>query len=203
MDIIYSVLLELQPCSSAEILDFINSNLFYYRGYKNPGELTLSQINYYLKKIIRNSAKIFRFECENGYKIRFGLSKYHGYTPSEPRYLKVQGNIEHCMYCGMPIYNHHGKEYHFEYNCDKYDEQSEYKLIKVGKIYAIISRQYIHGILDDLQSCYLRLPGKNGNLTHKNIFSELWVINEHARKNGLIDADQLLTLKAEEFISLK
>ncbi|MGQ4876207.1 MAG: hypothetical protein ACP6IY_19235 [Promethearchaeia archaeon] len=203
MDIIKSILFEMDPCSSAEILDYINSDLFYYRGYNNPKELNLSQITRRLNTISKNSNKIFKFECENGYKNRFGISKYQEYLASEPRYLKVYGYMERCMFCGMPVYVYQNKSHHFKYKCEKYPEQNIFKLIKVESLYAIISQHYVYGVLDDLQSCNLRLPGKNNNKSRKNILSELWLINEFTKENGLIDSEQLLTLKAEEYITLK
>ena len=58
----------------------------------------------------------------------------------------------------------------------------------------------IEVILDDLQSGKLRLPGRNQNKLDKDVYSELWLINEMAREKELIESDRLLPLKAEEFI---
>ncbi len=46
----------------------------------------------------------------------------------------------------------------------------------------------------------LRLPGRNQNKLDKDVYSELWLINEMAREKELIESDRLLPLKAEEFI---
>lgn len=200
MNIIQSTLLEFGPCATPEILDYLRSNLFYQRGYYSPIEWTRSKIKYQLKKISQTNDKISKFQSNSGFKVRYGTTKFKYYLLQEPRYLRVKGYIKRCMFCGMPIYIYDSKEFHFKYKCKQYKTQKYFKLLKVDIFWAIISPNFVHGILDDLQSCKLRLPGRNQNKLDKDVYSELWLINEMAREKELIESDRLLPLKAEEFI---
>ena len=105
------------------------------------------------------------------------------------------------MFCGMPIYIEDTNVFHFEYNCKKFKSQNYFKLLKLNTFWAIISTDFVYGILDDLQSGIFRLPGKNQDKSNEDIFSELWLINEKARESDLIESDRLLPLKAEEYIA--
>lgn len=200
MDIIKTILLEFGPCSTPEILDYLRSNLFYQKGYYSSIEWSQSKIKYKLKKISQEDDNIFKFQSIDGYKIRYGTTKFKYYLLKEPRYLRVKGYIKRCMFCGMPIFIYESKVFHFKYNCQQYKPQEFFKLLKINDLWVIISRNYIHGILDDLQSSKLRLPGKNRDRFYKDILSELWVINEKAREEEIIEHDLLLPLKAEEYI---
>ena len=73
--------------------------------------------------------------------------------------------------------------------------------MKVNNFWAIISRDYVYGVLDNLQSCKMRLPGRNQTKSNENLLSELWLINEKAREKMLIESDRVLPLKAEEYIT--
>lgn len=201
INIIYSILLEFGPCSSTEILDFLRSDLYYQKGHFSSQEWTRSKIQYQLEKISLKSDKIFKFQSNSGFQNRYGATKFQYYLLQEPRYLKVQGYLKHCMFCGMPIYINKAKVFHFKFKCNQYQEQKYFKLLKVEDFWAIISRDFIYGILDDLRSCALRLPGRNQNKSNEDILSELWLINERAREKELIESDRLLPLKAEEFIA--
>ncbi len=200
MNIIQSIILEFGPCATPEILDYLRSNFFYQKGHYTPIEWTYSKIKYQLKKISRENNEIFKFKSINGYKIRYGTTKFRYYLLKEPRYLRVKGYIKRCMYCGMPIYIYDSKVFHFKYKCKQYQTQNFFKLLKIDTFWVIISPNFVHGILDDLQSGDLRLPGRNQNKSPKNIYSELWLINEIARERELIESDRLLPLKAEEYI---
>lgn len=200
-NIIHSILLEFGPCSSAEILDFMKSDLFYQKGHISSEEWTHSKIQYQLDKISLKDDKIFKFQSNSGYKNRYGLTKFQFYLLYEPRYLKVKGYLKHCMFCGMPIYINGTEVFHFRYKCNQYQEQDYYKLIKVENIWAIISCDFVYGILEDLHSSALRLPGWNQNKSSDNFLSELWLINEKAREKELIEFDRLLPLNAEEYIA--
>jgi len=201
MNIIYSILLEFGPCSSLEMLDFLRSDLYYQKGYISSEEWTHSKIQYQLKKISRNNKDIFKFLCDDGFKIRYGTTKFQYYLLQEPRFLKVKGYLKRCMFCGMPIYINESKVFHFKYKCNQYQEQKYFKLVKIDYFWTIISRDFVYGILDDLKSCSLRLPGKNKSKTKDNFLSELWLINETLREKEIIEFDRLLTLKAEEYIA--
>lgn len=200
-NIILSILLEFEPCSSTEILDFMNSDLFYKRGLISSEDWTRSKIQYQLDKLNLKNDKIFKFQSNSGYKNRYGHTKFQFYLFYEPRYLKVKGYIKHCMFCGMPIYINGTKVFHFKYKCNQYQEQEYYKLIKVQDFWAIISNDFVFGILDNLYSSSLRLPGWNQNKKNSSILSELWLINETAREMEFIEFDRLLPLNAEEYIA--
>ena len=200
MGIIQTILLEFGPCAIPEILDYLRSNFFYQKGYYTSIEWSRSKIKYQLKKISKENDEIFKFQSINGYKIRYGTTRFKYYLLMEPRYLRVKGYIKRCMFCGMPIYIFDSKVFHFKYKCKQYQTQNFFKLLKVDFFWAIVSRNYIHGILDDLQSGKLRLPGRNQNKSYKGIHSELWLINKKAREKELIESDRLLPLKAEEYI---
>ena len=178
----------------------MRSNLFYQRGYYSPIEWTRSKIKYQLKKISQTNDKISKFQSNSGFKVRYGATKFKYYLLQEPRYLRVKGYIKRCMFCGMPIYIYDSKVFHFKYKCKQYKTQKYFKLLKVDIFWAIISPNFVHGILDDLQSGKLRLPGRNQNKLYKDVYSELWLINEMAREKELIESDRILPLKAEEFI---
>lgn len=201
MNIIKSVLSEIGPCSTTELLDYLRSDFFYRRGNYSLEEWTRSKIKYHLNKIVREGNKIFKFSCNNGFKVRYGLTKFKYYLLEEPRFLKVKGYMKRCMFCGMPIYIEDTKIFHFTYKCKQCQPQDYFKLLKLDTFWVIISKDFIYGIMEDLQSCTLRLPGPNRNNSNENIYSELWLINEKARDLELIEPDRLLTLKAEEFIS--
>lgn len=200
MEIIESILLEFEPCSITELLDYLRSDFFLQKGNYSSQEWTYSKIRYYLDKITQEHKKIFKFECKDGFKVRYGRSKFNYYLLEEPRYLKVQGYLKRCMFCGMPIYVKDSRLFHFKYQCKQYQPQECFKLLKVSTFWAIISRDYVYGILDDLYSCSIRLPDINRNDTNNEIFSELWLINEKARGAGIIEKDRLLTLKPEEIL---
>ncbi len=200
MDIFQAILLEFGPLATPEILDYFNSNFFYQKGHYTSIEWNRSKIEYQLKKISQEEEEIFKFQSIDGYKIRYGTTKFKYYLLKEPRYLRVKGYIKRCMFCGMPIYIYDSKVFHFKYKCEQYQAQSFFTLLKLNTFWAIISPNFVHGILDDLQSGNLRLPGRNQNKLYKDYHSELWLINEKAREKELIEPDRLLPLKAEEYI---
>jgi hypothetical protein len=200
INIIYSILLEFQPCNAQEILDYMRSNLFYQKGNLSHQEWTVSMINYQLDKLGQENDKIFKFQSKSGFKVRYGMSKFDYYLLMEPRYLRENGYLKRCMFCGMPIYINDTKVFHFKYQCKQYIPQEFFKLIKVDYFWAIISRNFVHGVIDDLQSLNLRLPGKNQDKNLDGIHTELWKINEKAREKNLIEKDRLLPLKVDEFI---
>ncbi|MBN1215456.1 MAG: hypothetical protein JXA99_08420 [Candidatus Lokiarchaeota archaeon] len=200
MTIIESILIELGPFATIEILDYLRSDFFCQKSYYNRDEWTRSKVRYQLNKISKNNKKIFKFHSSYGYLVRYGYTKFIYYLLEEPRYLKVQGYLKHCMYCGMPIYINDKKVFHFKYKCKQYQPQEYFKLLKINNFWAIISNNFVYGILDDLHSCKLRLPENNQNKANDNIFSELWLINEVARENEIIESDCILQLKAEECI---
>ncbi len=70
----------------------------------------------------------------------------------------------------------------------------------MDNFWAIISRDFIYGVLDNLQSWAIRLPGKNQNKSNEVILSELWLINEKAREMEIIESDRILPLKVEEYL---
>jgi len=201
MDIIESILLEFEPCAITEVFDYLRSDLFYQKGNYSLEEWTRSKIRYHLDKLSQENKKIFKFESNSGFKVRYGFSKFKYYLLEEPRYLKVKGYLKRCMYCGMPMYIIDADVFHFKYKCKQYQPQENFKLLKVDDFWAISSRDFVCGILDDLQSPTLRLPGVNRNQNNKEFFSELWLINEKAREMGIIESDRLLPLKAEEYLT--
>lgn len=200
MNIIDLILLEFQPCNARELLDYMRSNLFYQKGNLSHREWTVSMINYQLDKLAQENDKIFKFQSNNGFKVRYGMSKFDYYLLMEPRYLRENGYLKRCMFCGMPIYINDTKVFHFKYQCQQYKPQEYFKLIKVDNFWAIISRDFVYGVLDDLQSLILRLPGKNQNKNLDGIHTELWKINEKAREKKFIEKDRLLPLKVDEYI---
>ena len=201
MNIMHSILLEFGPCATTEVVDYLRSNLFYRKGNYSSQEWTRSKINYHLDKISLNNNDFFKFRCNSGFDVRYGQTKFKYYLLEEPRYLKVKGYIKRCMFCGMPIYIEDTNVFHFEYNCKQFKSQNYFKLLKYKTFWAIISTDFVYGILDDLQSGIFRLPGKNQDKSNEDIFSELWLINEKARESDLIESDRLLPLKAEEYIA--
>lgn len=200
-NIIHQILLEFGPCAATEILDYLRSDLFHEKGHYSSQEWTRSKIKYQLNKNFQENNKIFKFQSNSGFKVRFGFTKFKYYLLEEPRYLKIKGYIKRCMYCGMPIYIKETEVFHFKYRCKQYKLQDYFTLLKLDDFWAIISHDFVYGILDDLQSCTLRLPGRNQNKSKQEILSELWLINEKARERGLIESDRLLPLKAEEYIA--
>jgi hypothetical protein len=200
MNLIESIILEFGPCSTTEILDYLRSDLVFQKGHYSKKEWTRSKIRYQLNKIVKNNPKILKFSCNSGYSVRYGLTKFEYYLLEEPRYLKPEGYLKRCMYCGMPIYINGTRVFHFKYNCKQYHPQNYFNLLKLKDFRAIISRDFIYGILDDLQSCEIRLPANNQITSNKIFLSELWLINEKAREKEIIESDRLLPLKAEEYI---
>ena len=201
LHIIQSILLEFGPCATTEILDYLRSDLIYQRGHYTSQEWTRRKIKYQLDKVSRENDKIFKFKSNSGFKVRYGTTKFEYYLLQEPRYLRVKGYLKRCMFCGMPIYIKDINVFHFRYNCKQYEPQNYFKLLKLDDFWAIISCDFVYGVLDDLQSCTLRLPGRIQNKSNTDIVSELWLINEKAREQELVESDRLLPLKAEEFIS--
>ena len=203
MNIIKSLLSELQPCAAGELIDFLRSDLFYEKGYYTSENLTNRRVRYYLDKISQKNNKIFKFQSESGFKIRYGNSKFKYYSLNEPRFLTVKGHLNRCLYCGMPIYCNESDTFHFKFNCKEYIGQDYYSLLKIDNFWAIVSNYFVYGILDNLQSSTLRLPGKNPNYAIDGINSELWKVNDYAREKKLIEKDQILSIKAKEFIVKK
>lgn len=201
MEIIKSIVLEFGPCATREVLDYLRSDLFLQKGNYSPEEWTYSKVMYYLNKISDEDKRIFKFHCESGYQIRYGATKFSYYLLEEPRFLKVKGYLKRCMFCGMPIFVQDVNIFHFKYQCKQYEPQNKFQLLKVDNFKAIISRDYIFGILEDFQTAKLRLPGINQNYSELKIFSELWLINKKARDLELIEPDRLLSLYAEEYIA--
>jgi len=193
--------MEFGPCATREVLDYMCSDLFLQKGNYSTEEWNYGKIKYYLDKISETDKKIFKFQCKSGYQVRYGPTKFNYYLLEEPRYLKVKGYLKRCMYCGMPIFVQDNKIFHFKYECKQYEPQDIFKLLKVENFWTIISRNYVHGILDDLQFAKLRLPNTNQNPSETNIVSELWLINERAREMKFIESDRLLTLDAQEYIA--
>ena len=201
MNIIHSILSEIGPCATTEVLEYLRSDLFYQKGNYCEQEWNRSQIKYQLDKISQDNDEIFKFKCSSGFNVRYGYTKFIYYLLEEPRYLKVKGYIKRCMFCGMPIYIEDTNIFHFNYKCKQCQPQNYFKLLKLDSFWAILSQNFVYGILDDLQSCTLRLPGRNKNISNEEILSELWLINEKARERGFIESDRLLPLKAEEYIA--
>ncbi|MBN1800670.1 MAG: hypothetical protein JW891_04145 [Candidatus Lokiarchaeota archaeon] len=201
MNVLLSILAEFGPCAPIEVLDYLRSNIFCQRNKFSSEEWTQSKIRHKLNNLVESNKIIFKFESKSGFKVRYGLSRFKYYLLQEPRFLRVKGYIKRCMFCGMPIYIEDSNVFHFQYKCKQYTPQEHFKLMKVDTFWVIISRDYVYGILDDLQSSALRLPGKINNKSSGNSFSELWLINECARKQELIEPDRLLPIKAEEFIA--
>ncbi len=201
MSDILSILTEFGPCSPFEVLEYLRSNLFYHKGNYTSEEWTYSKIRHQLDKLVQNDKRIFKFECNSGYRVRYGITRFKYYLLREPRYLKVKGYIKRCMFCGMPIYIEESNVFHFKYKCKQYNFQDYYKLLNIDDFWAIISRDYVYGILDDLNSSVLRLPGSNKNKSNYKTYSELWLINTIARKKEFIESDRLLPIKAEEYIA--
>jgi len=201
MNLIESIILEFGPCSTTEILDYLRSDLVFQKGHYSKKEWTRSKIRYQLNKILKNNPKIFKFSCNSGYSVRYGLTKFEYYLLEEPRYLKPEGYLKRCMYCGMPIYINGAKVFHFRYNCKQYHPQNYFTLLTVKDFWAILSRDFIYGILENLQSCEIRLPANNQTDSDDDIISELWLINKKAHEKGIIEFDRFMSLKAEEFIT--
>ncbi|KKL62392.1 hypothetical protein LCGC14_2185640, partial [marine sediment metagenome] len=89
---------------------------------------------------------------------------------------------------------------HFKYKCRQYTPQKYFKLLKIDTFWAIISRDFVFGVLDNLQSCVIRLPGKNQDKSNEDVLSELWLINEKARETEIIERDRILPLRVEEYL---
>ncbi|MBD3211872.1 MAG: hypothetical protein GF311_04615 [Candidatus Lokiarchaeota archaeon] len=200
-EIIKQILIELGPCAVNEALDYIRSGFFLQKGNLSLEEWTYSKLKYHFDKIIEENKVLFKFNCDSGYQVRYGPTKFEYYLLEEPRYLRESGYLKRCMFCGMPIYINGRKVFHFRYNCKQYIPQKYYHLLKIDNFFAIISRDFIYGILDDLQSCKIRLPSYNQIESSENVQSELWLINKIARERELIEPDRLLSLRAEEYIT--
>ncbi len=198
--LILSILQELSPCSSYEIYDYMKSDFFYKKGNLYLDHISIARISRFLVQIEKENKSIFKFICADGFNFRYGYTKFKFYLPLEPRYLKPQGYLKRCMNCGMPIYIEGDRVFHFKYHCSQFQQQDYFKLIKFGKKRAIISHNFVYGVIDDLNTSNLRFPFKNMD-NQENILSELWIINETARKLGLIELDKILPLKADEYIS--
>lgn len=200
-NIINSIVEEFGPCAINEVLDYLHSDLLIQKGHMTLEEWNRRKIRYHINKLVKSNNNIFKFKCETGYKVRYGFTKFTFYLLEEPRYLKESGYLKRCMFCGIPIYIQGTKVFHFKYDCKQYKPQNYLKLLKFNDSWAIVSRDFIYGILDSLQSCQLRLPRGNPGNYDENIKSELWLINKKAREKGIIEPDRLLSLNAEEFIA--
>lgn len=200
MEHLERILSEFGPCTITEILDYLKSDFFQIKGQFNPEEWTYSKVNYRVNKIVEENPKFFKFECTTGYKFRFGVSKFKYYSLKEQRFLKIKGYLKRCMFCGMPMFIEDERIFHFKYHCTQYEPQDYFKLIKVENFRAIISKDFVHGILDSLNSSELRLP-ENYKGENANVSTELWLINKKARENKFIESDRLLPLRAEEYIA--
>jgi len=198
--LILSILQELSPCSSYEIYDYMKSNFFYEKGHYYFDDLSIPKISRFLTQIEKENSNIFKFKCSDGFNFRYGFTKFKYFLPLENRYLRPQGYLKRCMHCGMPIYIEGNRIFHFKYQCSQYKQQNYYKLLRFGKKKAILSHNFIYGVIDDLNSGILRLPYKSKQ-DNERVASELWLINEKARKIGWIESDRLLSLKADEYIS--
>lgn len=198
--LLLEILDELSPCSVAEIIDYFNSDLFYIKGNICKEDITVQKIRYELEKLVKKIPQVVKFQCQDGYKVRYGITKFKYYLLSEPRYLRVAGYIKRCMFCGMPMYIEDQKVIHFKHHCPQYQPQNFFQLIKLENFWAIISKAYIHGVMNDLNSAQLRLPDRNES-SNALTTSELWLINQKARENHLIERDQILPIKGDEYIA--
>ena len=198
MNLINTIITEIGPISSIEILDYLNSDLFYERGNFSSEEWTRSKIQYQMDKLAREKENVYKFTCNSGFKTRYGTTKFNYFLSEEPRFLKVRGYLKRCMYCGIPIYIHDTKIFHFNFKCDQFYPQSYFNLLKVNDFWAIISKDYIYGVLEDFQTCMLRLPGIIKLKSKKDVQSEFWMINLKAKEQELIESDRILLIYAEE-----
>jgi len=198
MNLIHTIIKDIGPISSTELLDYLNSDLFYKKGYFTHEEWTRSKIQYRLDKLTRNFDDIFKFKCKSGLNARYGISKFKTFLSEEFRFLEVKGYLKRCMYCGIPIYIQDEKIFHFKFKCEQFFPQSFFKLLKVDDFWAILSENFIFGILEDFQSCSIRLPGNFKSKAEKDILTEFWLINTRAKEQEIINKDQILKIYAEE-----
>ncbi|WP_457556509.1 hypothetical protein [Candidatus Harpocratesius sp.] len=206
-DLLLSILKEFSPCSSYEIYDYIRSDFFYEKGNICLEDVSIHRISTYLTQIEKERPEIVKFRCKSGFPLRYGYTKFKYFLLDEIRYLRPKGYLKRCMYCGMPMFIEENHIFHFKYKCDQYQHQNMFKLIKFGSKRAIISANFVFGVIDDINQGKFRLPDTfSKTLYHEkekkpSVYSELWMINHKAREIGIIEKDRLLPLKAEEYIA--
>jgi hypothetical protein len=198
--ILISILYEISPCSIAEIYDYIHSDLFFLRGNICYKDFDLKKLRYELERLVAMNPHIYKFQCDSGYKVRYGFTKFLYYLPNEPRFLRVKGSLKRCMFCGMPIYAEENHIFHFKYNCEHYHPQNHFRLIKINGFWVIISRVGLIGIIDDINSTNLRLPDRVTNIDPNNT-SEWWLINRLLRKRGYTESEAFFPIIGDEYIS--
>ncbi|MHA1339844.1 MAG: hypothetical protein ACTSRZ_07030 [Promethearchaeota archaeon] len=197
------ILVEIPYSSEMEIYDYVFSKLAILKGDFLNSSISIDRLRSNLKELHKKSLNIFRFECSNGFKYRYGPSKYNFALKNEKRFLLPKGELNRCFFCASIVFHLNGNKYHLENpNCsqnqNKNKENNEFFMLRFNYFNAIISKYKIYGVYDRKNSIIeYRLPGKL-NEENNNIKTEFWLINETARKIRLVPPYRILKLEPIE-----
>jgi hypothetical protein len=181
---------EFGPCTVRDLYDYLRSDLAVTRGLLRSNGLSKNRIYQELNNIIKEDESIVKFQCDDSI-FRFGVTQYPQYLHSEPHFLSLKAKLRTCIDCAQQIMECDDLSFHFPARCDKYEPQHYFKILPLKDVRAIISDDFTYGVMEKNYIFSLRWPKE----------SELWVINELARKLGHIPPSRLLPLKTHESIA--
>nr|MDO8119256.1 hypothetical protein [Candidatus Sigynarchaeota archaeon] len=179
--------------------DYLRSDVALQRGLFFSKDATVDTIRKELNLLVEEQDVIVRYACDSGVKYRYGITLYPRYAKSEERYLVPCGSIRTCEECGIPYFTCDNKIYHFPAACDRYVRDGYFTVLKYKEdARAIISSDYIYGIIEEKKQSTLQLPKELQHGKAKELVSELWLINQVAREKGYVPKGRVLRLRAKE-----
>jgi hypothetical protein len=195
---IRKALMEFGPCSVRELHDYLRSDLALKRGLFCSKDTSMELLRAELNALAEENKTIIKFMCKTGTKVRYGITLFPGDRASETRYLVPMGTLQTCVYCALPIFTCENRRFHFPAKCTEYKTQNYFKIFRYKDTRAIISDDFVYGVIDNTEPFTLRLT-KEVHLDKANrVLSELWYINQQACQQQQIPAGRLLPLKTRE-----
>jgi hypothetical protein len=195
---IRKALVEFGPCSVRDLYDYLRSTFAIKRGLYCPRDLTINGIRTELEAIVGEEGTVAKFQCTSGTKVRYGITQFTYYSPSEQRFLSPRGSLHTCVDCAFPIFECDGRSFHLPARCDKNVPQDYFKIMQYKDEKVILSNDFVYGIIENAAPCTLRLTKEFKQSGTNRLFSELWYINQQARSRQLVPPDRLLPLKTKE-----
>ncbi len=190
--------MEFGPCSVRDLYDYLRSPFALTRGLYCSKNITIDAVRRELNALVSENREIVRYSCHSGTKIRYGVTLLRGFSQSETRFLKPNGVMHTCIYCGLRIFECDGRKFHFPAMCTQNVAQNYFKILKIKDAIAIISDDFVYGIIDDVAPYILRLSKEiHRDITGQPI-SELWYINRRAQQKKFVPVGRLLPLKTKE-----
>ncbi|MHA1869799.1 MAG: hypothetical protein ACTSXF_02530 [Promethearchaeota archaeon] len=212
------IIINIPYASAHEIFEYLQSEEAISKGDFLTESISFEKINANLRRLHQNSNNIFRFECDSGFRYRYGKSKRYLNLKNEPIYLTPKGKLDRCYFCGSILYElNHDEKIHLFKESLKFcklkstidiNKDKEIFILGLKNSYAIISKYKIYGIFDkniknkkkknhEKIELKLRLPGKLQE-EYNHTKTEFWLINKMARIKKYIPPHRILKLDVQE-----